>query len=78
MVMKHHDTSDFPYYSLKDYIIPLYEKHLSTNNCTIEVNYHLKLPYICFGHHMTIIRGIYPPIYNTPDDGHVVTETYVG
>jgi hypothetical protein len=24
-------------------------KHLSTNNCTIEVNYHLILPYICFG-----------------------------
>jgi hypothetical protein len=34
------------------------EKHLSTNNCTIEVNYHLKLPYICFGHHMIIIRGM--------------------
>jgi hypothetical protein len=33
--------------------------HLSTNNCTIEVNYHLMLPYICFGHYMTIIRGMY-------------------
>jgi hypothetical protein len=33
--------------------------HLTTNNCTIELKYHLKLPYICFGHYTTIIRGIY-------------------
>jgi hypothetical protein len=88
--------------------------HSSTNNCTIGVNCRSLLPYICFGHYVTIIRGIYiylcmhfttrcplcvllmllydesccvhcassevrKKIYiDTPDDGHIVTETYVG
>jgi hypothetical protein len=50
--------------------------HLTTNSCTIELTYHLKLPYICFGHYLTIIRGIY--IFMYPDDGQIMTETYIG
>jgi hypothetical protein len=32
--------------------------YLTTNSCTIELTYHLELPYICFGRYMTIIGGI--------------------
>jgi hypothetical protein len=36
---------------------------LSPNNCTIRINCRSALPYICFGHYVTIIRGIYIYIY---------------
>jgi regulator of sigma D len=35
----------------------------STNNCTIKINCHSMVPYICFGHYMTIIWSIYIYIY---------------
>jgi hypothetical protein len=37
--------------------------HSSTNNCTSKINCHSMVPYICFVHYMTIIRGIYIYIY---------------